>query len=291
MRLVGARAAFGLPLADRLELPLVPAGAGAEDEPLAGERLQGRELLREDDRVAGRHDEDRGSEADTAGRRRRVRQRDDRVEPRDVVEAVPVQEMVGRPERVEAELLGVLRERGDLLAAAPVRADEGREEDPDPKAGRGGRHQRRPASFSARSTQVLLRGVERQERRADVRLVDHSQPDERVLHARAVVADRRGEDRVAQRLEHVAERVGALEVSRARGLVHLHLFPSGERPESEERAFGPEQVGLEEEVVVAVQDGRRRWERLHEPRGLHEALRVERGLLDRDHARRRPSRG
>ncbi len=151
-RLVGARAAFGLPLADRFELPLVPAGAGAEDEPLAGERLQGRELLRQDDRVAGGHDEDRGPEADPAGRRRRVRQRDDRVEPRHVVEAVPVQEMVGRPERIEPELLGAPRERGDLLAAAPVRADEGRKEDPDPKAGRGGRHQRRPATFSARST-------------------------------------------------------------------------------------------------------------------------------------------
>ena len=117
-----------------------------------------------------------------------------------------------------------------------------------------------------------------------MRLVDDPKAHERVLDASAIVADGPGEDHVAQGLEHVAELERTGEVVLAHGPVHLDLLARGKRAEAEQRALGPEKVGLEKEVVVAVQDGGAGGQGLHQPRGLHEPLRVKGRLLDGHHA-------
>src|SRR6516164_3516728 len=91
--------------------------------------------------------------------------------------------------------------------------------------------------------------------RADVGFVDDPQPHERVLDASAVVADGQGEDGVAQGLEHVAELERAGEIIFAHGPVHLDLLARGEGAEAKQRALGPKEIRLKQEVVVTVQDG------------------------------------
>ena len=251
-RLVGAPAPLRPPLPDGLELPVIPARSHAQDVALVGEGLEGRDLLGQDDRMAGRQDKDRGAQAEPRRRRRHVGERDDRVEPRDRVEPALVQQVIGRPDGVKAQVLGAPRERRELCSRCarwPRRTWAGTR--PLPRRPTRGD----PPSLSAPSTRSQASLEQRTQRRTDVGFVDHPQAHERMLDASAVVADGRGEDRVAQRLEHVAELERAGEIMVARGLVHLDLLARGERAEAEQRALGPEEIRLEQEVVVAVQDG------------------------------------
>ena len=103
--------------ADRLVFHLVPADAGAEDDPVVGEELEGRELLREENRVAERHDQDRGPQSDALGHPRRDRERENRLQPVHRVEPLPDEQMIGDEQRVEAEVLDGSRKCLDPLGA------------------------------------------------------------------------------------------------------------------------------------------------------------------------------
>jgi hypothetical protein len=112
---------------------------------------------------------------------------------------------------------------------------------------------------------------------------DDSQAHEGMLGASTIVPDGRSEDHVTQGLEPVAELEGAGEIVVAHGLVHLDLLACGERAEAEKRPLSPEEIRLEKEVVVAVQHGGAGRQGTHQPRGLHEPLRVKGRLLDGHH--------
>jgi hypothetical protein len=122
-RLVRPRAALARRDADGVEVgPALPADADPEDRAPAGDVVERGELLRDHARVAQRQQDDSGAERDLPRHRAERRERDDDVEDR-----VPVRDVVARPDRVEAELLGShcdlvkdprIRGTADELAAA-----------------------------------------------------------------------------------------------------------------------------------------------------------------------------
>ena len=84
-------------LVERLVVRLVAAGAHAQDQPPAAEPVEGRRRLRHQLRPAARQHDDRGEEREPLGRRRRSRERHERVgrnralrEPQRVPGAEPV---------------------------------------------------------------------------------------------------------------------------------------------------------------------------------------------------------
>ncbi len=80
--LVGDRAAILEVGADRAELGLEIAHTDAEHRPAVAQHVEGRELLREHDRVALREDHDAGRELDRRGVGRGPREREQRIERR-----------------------------------------------------------------------------------------------------------------------------------------------------------------------------------------------------------------
>ena len=96
--------------AHELELVPVPAHADAERDAAAGELLQRRHLLREVERVVQRQDHDRGAEPDALGPAGDPAERDERVVDAAVrIDAFGADDdVLRRPHRVEAELLGGL---------------------------------------------------------------------------------------------------------------------------------------------------------------------------------------
>ena len=107
-RLVGAAAAALERDAHEVELVAVPADADAEREAAAGELLQRRDLLREVHRVVQRQEHDRRPEPDPLRPAGDPAERDERVVDAAVrVDALGADDdVLGRPDRVEAELLG-----------------------------------------------------------------------------------------------------------------------------------------------------------------------------------------
>ena len=118
---VGSATAFGLVHATRLELGAVPAGADPVDVAVAREVVQRGDLLRQHRRLPGRQDEDRRAELDPLGHRGDVRQRHQRVEPADPVEAMRGDDVVGDPQRVETQLLGAAGEPADVVGMVCAR--------------------------------------------------------------------------------------------------------------------------------------------------------------------------
>src|SRR5262245_15180610 len=96
-RFVGPPAPLRSLLSDGLELPIIPARSRAKDVALIGESLECGYLLRENDWLASRQNEDRGAQSQSRRRRCHVRERDDRIEPRDRIEPALVQQMISRP--------------------------------------------------------------------------------------------------------------------------------------------------------------------------------------------------
>ena len=104
--------------AERRELGLVPAGAQAEDEPPTADLVERLGHLREQRRVPQRHRRDVGAEPDPRhgdGERREQRHGFPGPAPRDRRVAEP--EVVGDPERVEADGLAGLRHGQDVVPA------------------------------------------------------------------------------------------------------------------------------------------------------------------------------
>src|SRR5712691_8084936 len=123
-RLVGTpTAAFELD-AHEVELVLVPAHADAQREAAARELLQRRDLLREVHRVVQRHEDDRGAEPDSLRPAGDPAERDERVVYAPVrIDALGADDdVLGRPDGVEAELLGGFRGAANGLGrrALPV---------------------------------------------------------------------------------------------------------------------------------------------------------------------------
>jgi len=123
--LVGPPAALRELHAERLELVLVPARADAEHEAPAREVPEGLDLARQGDRVVVGKDEEAGGQPDPRGDAGRVGQTEERRHPYGAVEAGRLQEVLGDPQRVEAQGLGLSREllhaRGLGIAEIPPR--------------------------------------------------------------------------------------------------------------------------------------------------------------------------
>ena len=184
--------------ADRLVLGVVPADAGAEDDPVLGEELERRQLLGEEHRVAQRHDQDRRPEADALRDAGGDRQRRERLEERHRVEPLRGEQVVGDEQRVEAEVLDLARERLD--AARPLasrrpprcrRAGRPRTGRPRSFAGPRCRRPQRPrysgGRFSTNDRAPFEQVVRREDphRRLDLRGVAlHQRPVERVVDER-----------------------------------------------------------------------------------------------------------
>lgn len=121
--LVGDRAAAGEVGAEVVEFTFEPSHADPEGQTSAAEVMDGRGLLGDEDGVALRQDENRGSQLDGVGHRREV------AEDRQGLEEVSVglgmvrrdQDVIGRPSRVVPELF---RTPGDAYEgrAGPERA-------------------------------------------------------------------------------------------------------------------------------------------------------------------------
>ena len=90
------------------ELGLVPADPDAGDDPAAAQRVERRELLGEDDRVALRDDDDARPEPDPRMARADPGERQDRFVDAAVLAGVRVrdEDVIGRPDRRPAEPLG-----------------------------------------------------------------------------------------------------------------------------------------------------------------------------------------
>ena len=102
--IIGARAAFPGRHAERLELLRVPAGADAEDQPAAGNDIQGGCLVGEQQRRVVGRDQHGCQEPQPRRRRRDGREQDQRVG----VQAEPaIEEAVAHGHVVEAQAFGV----------------------------------------------------------------------------------------------------------------------------------------------------------------------------------------
>jgi PPOX class probable F420-dependent enzyme len=134
-RLVPAPAAALERDAHEAELVLVPAHAEAERHAAAGELLERRGLLREMDRVVQRNEDDRRAEADPLRPARDPGEGDERVVDA-AVRIDPLRaddDVLGRPDRVVAELLGELggpADPGRARAGAVIRQDHAEVHDP-----------------------------------------------------------------------------------------------------------------------------------------------------------------
>ena len=125
-RLVEIRAPHVEPVtgAEIRELRLAPANPEAGDHPAARQRVERGELLREDHGVALGDDDDARAEPETAVPGADPGERLDRVEVRPVVPgrvAVVDEDVVGRPDGVEAELVGRVRGLVDRLRSRRAR--------------------------------------------------------------------------------------------------------------------------------------------------------------------------
>ena len=120
-RLVKVRAADVEPVgrAQVGELGPVPADADAGDDPAAGQGVERRQLLGQDDGSALGHDDDARAEPDPGMPRADVGEGEDRLEdPAVFVGRVAIdQDVVGRPDGRPADPVGDLRRRLDPLRA------------------------------------------------------------------------------------------------------------------------------------------------------------------------------
>ena len=123
-RLLRVRAAIAKPVgsANVRELLRAPADAEPGDQAAAGQGVERRELLREDDRVAHRDDDHAGPEANLAGAPGRPGEgRDGLVDPAVVLlGGVVDEEVVGRPDVGEAVRLRELDRRDHALEVRVV---------------------------------------------------------------------------------------------------------------------------------------------------------------------------
>jgi hypothetical protein len=121
--------------ADGGELLAQPADADAEDDAPARQRIERRDQLRRDDRVAVRQHVHADAEPHARRRRRQIRERHERLvelhqavehrrrRRRARIERVDARrldrhhQMIGDPHRVEPQRLGVLGEADEILAA------------------------------------------------------------------------------------------------------------------------------------------------------------------------------
>jgi hypothetical protein len=119
-RFAGLRPAVIEVAAHDRRLLAMPARADAEEEPAAAEEIERRDLLREQERVALRHERDAGAELHLRRHTRRASQSDERVDEmrvrlgddavgraREAARAVDRHDRVlGAPQRLEAQALG-----------------------------------------------------------------------------------------------------------------------------------------------------------------------------------------
>ena len=132
--LVGAPPALAELHAERLELLLVPARTHAEHEAPVREMVQGLDLPGQRHRMVVGRDQKAGGQANAARHAGRVGEAEERRHPYGAVEPGRHQEVLGDPERVEAEILRLARERlhaGGLLEGQ-IGPREGREVDAEP---------------------------------------------------------------------------------------------------------------------------------------------------------------
>src|SRR5438132_1677101 len=128
-RLVGTPPAAAKLDAHEPVLVLVPADPNAQREAAARELLQGRDLLREMHRVVQRHEHDRRAEPDPLRPAGDPAERDEWVvhAPVRIDGLGPDDDVLGRPDRVEPELLGDFGSAADGVgrrAQAVVRQDD-----------------------------------------------------------------------------------------------------------------------------------------------------------------------
>src|SRR5712691_663731 len=116
-RLVGASAATLELDTHELEFVFMPAHPDPEREPSAEEFLESRDLLGEVHRVVQRHEHDRGAEADPLRPTRDPAERHERVIDATIGDdrLGADDDVLGRPDRVEAEFLGGLGEAADAV--------------------------------------------------------------------------------------------------------------------------------------------------------------------------------
>jgi hypothetical protein len=133
-RLVGDGAALLERAAHRLHLVLDGADADPEDQPAAAQHVEGGRGLREPDRVVVRQHQHRGAQPHARGARGDVAQQRERLVVRPVADALEdvrhVEDVIVRPHRVDAQLLGAGREVDERVRIRDPPVVEQREADP-----------------------------------------------------------------------------------------------------------------------------------------------------------------